>query len=109
QLEATARRVPALRAYAPELGEALDQLGSLPGPLPVQRVHGDYHLGQAMRTISGWIVLDFEGEPARSLAERRAAASPLKDIAGMLRSFDYAAHHLLANMLPMTADPIGST
>lgn len=109
QLEATAQRVPMLRAYAPELSDALDQLGSLPGPLPVQRVHGDYHLGQAMRTIAGWIVLDFEGEPARSLAERRAPATPLKDIAGMLRSFDYAAHHLLANMLPPTVDPAGST
>ncbi len=109
QLEVTARRVPALREYAAELGEALDQLGALAGPLPVQRVHGDYHLGQAMRTISGWILLDFEGEPARPLAERRAPASPLKDIAGMLRSFDYAAHHLLANMMPMSLDPAGST
>jgi maltokinase len=110
QLEVTARRVPALQAYAPELGEALDRLGSLAGPLPVQRVHGDYHLGQAMRTVTGWILLDFEGEPARSLAERRAPASPLKDIAGMLRSFDYAAHHLLANMLPTsTTEPLGAT
>jgi maltokinase len=109
QLEVTARRVPALQEYAAELGETLDQLGALAGPLPVQRVHGDYHLGQAMRTVSGWILLDFEGEPARSLAERRAPASPLKDIAGMLRSFDYAAHHLLANMLPMSVDPAGST
>jgi maltokinase len=109
QLEVTARRVPALQEYAAELSEALDQLGALTGPLPVQRVHGDYHLGQAMRTISGWILLDFEGEPARPLAERRAPASPLKDIAGMLRSFDYAAHHLLANMLPMSVDPAGST
>jgi maltokinase len=108
QLEATARRVPALRAHVPDLSEALDQLGSLTGPMPVQRVHGDYHLGQAMRTISGWILLDFEGEPARSLAERRAPASPLKDIAGMLRSFDYAAHHLLANMLPLAAEPAGA-
>jgi maltokinase len=109
QLEVTARRVPALREYAAELSEALDQLGALAGPLPVQRVHGDYHLGQAMRTISGWILLDFEGEPARPLAERRAPASPLKDIAGMLRSFDYAAHHLLANMMPMSVEPAGST
>lgn len=109
QLDATVRRVPQLRRYAPGLGEAIDRLATLSGPLPVQRVHGDYHLGQAMRTVTGWILLDFEGEPARSLAERRAPASPLKDIAGMLRSFDYAAHHLLATLSPQSAEPPGAT
>ena len=56
------------------------------------RCHGDYHLGQVLWVENDFVILDFEGEPARTVEERRAKQSPLKDAAGMLRSFDYAAH-----------------
>jgi maltose alpha-D-glucosyltransferase / alpha-amylase len=61
------------------------------------RIHGDYHLGQVLRVKTDFVILDFEGEPARSLAYRRTKQCPLKDVAGMLRSFSYAAYARLIN------------
>jgi maltokinase len=97
RLDIAIAAVPELAAYADKIGDAFSQLAKLIDPVPIQRVHGDYHLGQVMRTQAGWIVLDFEGEPASPLAQRRAQSSPLRDVAGMLRSFEYAARHQLIN------------
>lgn len=95
KLDLATAAVPELCRHAEMIGDAYSKLAKLKGPVPVQRVHGDYHLGQVLRTETGWVVLDFEGEPATPLAQRRARSSPLRDVAGMLRSFDYAARHQL--------------
>ncbi|HUK72834.1 MAG TPA: phosphotransferase [Streptosporangiaceae bacterium] len=91
KLENARAVVPALARHADFVQTAFDDFAKLDNPMRVQRIHGDYHLGQVVRTEAGWIVLDFEGEPATPLAARRAPTSPLRDVAGMLRSFDYAA------------------
>jgi maltokinase len=89
-----AERLEAALAVVPDLAEHADALRALYAavaetgePVVRQRVHGDLHLGQVLRTTTGWIVLDFEGEPARPLAARRELDTPLRDVAGMLRSF----------------------
>ncbi len=97
RLDRTVAEVPELEPHAGALRRAFDDLAGLDEPVAVQRVHGDFHLGQVMRTLQGWKLLDFEGEPARPLTQRRALEPPVKDLAGMLRSFDYAARHLLAD------------
>ncbi|GAA1017500.1 MULTISPECIES: maltokinase N-terminal cap-like domain-containing protein [Streptomyces] len=91
RLEAAAHSVPALRPYMSRLRTAFAALADCDAGPPVQRVHGDLHLGQVLRAEREWFVIDFEGEPSRPLAERRLAESPVRDVAGMLRSFDYAA------------------
>ncbi|WP_055618606.1 maltokinase N-terminal cap-like domain-containing protein [Streptomyces phaeochromogenes] len=96
RLEAAAQAVPALRPYAPGLHTAFEALADLAGEgetWTAQRIHGDLHLGQCLRSPSGeWSLIDFEGEPSKPLAERRMPQPTARDVAGMLRSFDYAAH-----------------
>lgn len=100
RLETAVAAVPELLPYAAGLQARLDAVRDVPPPVPVQRIHGDYHLGQVLRTVLGWKLVDFEGEPGKPIEERIALDSPLRDVAGMLRSFDYAARHQLITEHP---------
>ncbi|GAB6897603.1 maltokinase N-terminal cap-like domain-containing protein [Kineosporia succinea] len=85
---------PALAEYAEAAGQVVDEVRELSEAPDLQIVHGDLHLGQALYSDTrGWVLLDFEGEPLRPLAERGEPDLALRDVAGMLRSFDYAARH----------------
>lgn len=98
----TLERLNVLAAEIAELAPLRDEIAARIGSVveltdagSTTRIHGDYHLGQVLRVPRSWFILDFEGEPARSLEERRAKHSPLKDVAGMLRSLSYAAQAVL--------------
>jgi maltokinase len=104
QVDAMHARLDSVLTEVPELGEheamlrqAFDAVRELRSPVEVQQVHGDLHLGQVMRSTAGWVLIDFEGEPDAIPEQRTVLRSPLRDVAGMLRSFDYAAFHLVAS------------
>ncbi|GAY12365.1 aminoglycoside phosphotransferase [Pseudonocardia sp. N23] len=105
RLAVAAAAVPSLQPHVEAIRAVYDELAAHPAPLFAQRVHGDLHLGQVLRTPLGWLVIDFEGEPATPLELRVRPDSPLRDVAGMLRSFDYAANHQLLEADEPEADP----
>jgi maltokinase len=93
-----------LASYAPRLREEFTAL-ELGEPPRLTRVHGDYHIGQILRSPDGLRVVDFEGEPTKGLPERTALGTPLRDVAAMLRSFDHLARHVDRDLMPgRTAD-----
>jgi maltokinase len=85
--------VPQLGEHEAGIMSCYADLTALTSPVIAQRIHGDYHLAQVLSTDGGWVVLDFEGEPSVPLEQRRAFGPAMRDVAGMLRSFDYAARH----------------
>jgi 1,4-alpha-glucan branching enzyme len=95
RLDWAVRQAPELASRAPAARAVLTAVRDLDDRPTLQRVHGDLHLGQVLDGgARGWVMVDFEGEPLRPLPERSRPDLALRDVAGMLRSFDYAAGHL---------------
>lgn len=99
RLRVALEAAPALAEHESALAAVFDELAALEA-VEVQRVHGDLHLGQCLRALDRWVLIDFEGEPSAPLEERRRPDSPLRDVAGMLRSLDYASGHALVGEEP---------
>jgi maltose alpha-D-glucosyltransferase/alpha-amylase len=93
-----------LLARRGELLARIDALAASGGGGRKIRVHGDYHLGQVLLVQNDFVIADFEGEPARSLLERAEKQTAMKDVAGMLRSFDYAMHAALLHVGPVATE-----
>jgi maltokinase len=93
RLERAITIVPDLETVAEPLFAIFDAVAGLGGGTTLQRIHGDLHLGQALRTVHRWVLIDFEGEPMADIEARRAMDFAIRDVAGMLRSFDYAGYH----------------
>ncbi|MDT4940643.1 MAG: maltokinase, partial [Pseudonocardiales bacterium] len=93
RLRRAAEIVPELAEVAEPIYDMYRAVAELSDTITLQRIHGDLHLGQALRTVTRWVLIDFEGEPMAAIDARRQLDSPLRDIAGMLRSFDYAGYH----------------
>ena len=97
---AMAERLHRAVDIVPDLGDVIEPLEAIyrsvadvAASTTLQRIHGDLHLGQALRTVTRWVLIDFEGEPMAAIDARREYDSTLRDVAGMLRSFDYAGYH----------------
>ena len=94
--------VPQLAEIGEALADIFTDVGEQSDGVQLQRIHGDLHLGQVLRTVYRWVLIDFEGEPMAAIDSRRQFDFPLRDIAGMLRSFEYAGHH---RIIEVAGDP----
>jgi len=100
RLDTVMADVSGLRPYAADVREVYQRAAAATDAVPIQYIHGDLHLGQVLRTARTWLLIDFEGEPVEPVSVRNSMRSPLRDVAGMLRSFDYAARHILIDHGP---------